>query len=40
MKTDFPDPSNVLIFNLTITPDEGESEFVSDSGYPFEYGYG
>lgn len=25
MKTHFPDPTNVLNFNLTITPDEGES---------------
>lgn len=40
MKTDFPDPSNVLIFNLTITPDEGESGFGLESGYPSEYGYG
>lgn len=25
MKTHFPDPTNVLNFNLTITPDEGQS---------------
>lgn len=25
MKTDFPDPTDVLNFTLTITPDEGES---------------
>ena len=24
MKTDFPDPTDVLNFTLTITPDEGE----------------
>jgi hypothetical protein len=24
MKTHFPDPNNLLSFNLTITPDEGE----------------
>lgn len=26
MKTHFPDPTNVLKFNLTITPDEGQCE--------------
>jgi ubiquitin-conjugating enzyme E2 M len=25
MKTDFPDPTDLLNFNLTITPDEGVS---------------
>jgi ubiquitin-conjugating enzyme E2 M len=25
MKMEFPDPTNVLSFNLTLTPDEGKS---------------
>lgn len=29
MKTDFPDPSDVLNFKLTITPDEGSSNHLS-----------
>ena len=28
MKTEFPDPTDVLNFKLSITPDEGESSFV------------
>lgn len=29
MKTNFPDPTDVLNFELSITPDEGESEFLT-----------
>lgn len=29
MKTDFPDPADLLNFTLTITPDEGEFQCVA-----------
>ena len=41
MKTVFPDPSDVLNFNLTITPDEGEwvaRDFRAPAPLPFRIG--
>ena len=32
MKTEFPDPNDVLNFKLTITPDEGE--FILSTEFP------